>query len=193
MIGEQNYSVTIAPFEFSSFKELSIKEAKEYFEWYMSVKEARINNLNSYINKNNNILLDYSLKSLEMLWKWFVKNIKTEIMTEEECYKECDGKPEWIQEKIRKKKTKISITTWCICQDIAVYFAETMIKEHEELYWSYLIKPKNVVNVNEPVIMGFSNKLYFSPFHIVANLTRKAVQDEETSLVELYLKWTKML
>ena len=63
-MNNKKYPVTVAPFNFNNFKELSNVEAKEYFEWYMEVKQKRIYNLEEYINENKNkrILLDYSVE-----------------------------------------------------------------------------------------------------------------------------------
>lgn len=189
------YPVTIAPFESTAFKELSNTEAEEYFKCYMSVKYKRINNLEKYINENDNkkIVLDYSVQSLDNLWNWFKSQIELEDMTEADYQKICDGKPKWLQERIREEKTKVSIMTWCICQDIAVYFGEVMIKKHEALHWDYFVKPKNAINVKEPIVTGFMKGLYFSPFQILATLTKRAARNEESSLKEMYLKWEEFI
>ena len=195
MMNNKMYPVTIAPFKFDNFKGLSNAEAKEYFEWYMEVKTKRIDNLQKYIREKTNtkILLDYSVESLDAIWNWYKKEIEIEDMSEEDYRKACEGKPEWLQERLREEKTKVSIITWCICQDIAVYFGEVMTKRHEELYWDYFTKPKNAINVKEPIVTGFIKGLYFSPFQILATLTRRAVRNEESSLKEMYLKWEKMI
>ena len=194
-MNNKKYPVTVAPFNFNNFKELSNAEAKEYFEWYMEVKQKRIYNLEEYINENKNkrILLDYSVESLEKLWNWYKKEIEIEDMTEEDYRKLCEGRPEWLQERIREENTKVSIITWCICQDIAVYFGEVMIKKHETLHWDYFVKPKNAINVKEPIVTGFIKGLYFSPFQILVTLTKRATRNEESSLKEMYWKWEKMI
>ena len=195
MRNDKRYPVTIAPFHFDNFKELSNAEAREYFNWYMEVKINRIQNLQNYINENEKlkIQLDYSVQSLENVWDWYKKEIETEDMTEEDYQKLCKGRPEWLQERIREEKTKVSILTWCICQDIAVYFGEVMIKKHEALHWDYFTKPKNAINIKEPIITGFRKGLYFSPFQILVTLTKRAVRKEESSLEGMYLKWEKMI
>ena len=195
LMDNKKYPVTIAPFNFNNFKELSYIEAKEYFKWYMEVKLKRISNLQKYIKENENtkIRLDYSVDSLDAVWEWYKKEIEIEDMSEDDYCRVCEGKPEWLQERIREEKNKISIITGCICQDIAVYFGEIMVKEHEVLHWDFFMKPKNAINVKEPVVTGFKKGLYFSPFQILVTLTRRAVRNEESNLKEMYLRWEKMI
>ena len=59
----------IPPFKHGEFIDMRKKEVQQYFDWYISQVNYRINVLNEQIEKEGlEIVLDYSADSLIPLW-----------------------------------------------------------------------------------------------------------------------------
>ena len=90
------------PFEFISPRERNKKQTKQYFDWFLTQIDTRIEILQNYIDKTSTKknVLDKSPESLIDLWEWFEDKIVEEKMTDEEIEKMLEGK------KIRKRNDK---------------------------------------------------------------------------------------
>lgn len=102
---------------------------------------------------------------------------------------EFEERPEWMHKEI--PKTKISIETWKFGMDIAIYFAEVIIKNSSgKVDWGYFTKPKNRNSVNQPVLLGFRADMDLNPRLIVTNCTRRSSRElQSTRLYEMYKTW----
>lgn len=186
------YELMIPPYVDEEFRDFSKKQAKEYFQWYLGQIEHRIEVLSKWLEyEGEEIELDYSPESLIPLWKWYEKHITLEYKTEEELERERAQYPEWMRDYI--SPTEISIETLKFAADIAIYFAETMIKNNQgKVYWGYYTKPKNRASVNEPVVLGFKADVELDPRLIVVNCTsRSSRESQPTRLYEMYHIWLK--
>ena len=96
------YSLMETPFEFISPRERNKKQTKQYFDWFLTQIDTRIEILQNYIDKTSTKknVLDKSPESLIDLWEWFEDKIVEEKMTDEEIEKMLEGK------KIRKRNDK---------------------------------------------------------------------------------------
>lgn len=189
-----NYEYMISPFEFFVFDEFTKQEAKEYFEWYVNQTDDRIDYLKNYILKEeDDITFDYSPESLIPIWSWYEKKIMLEEKDSEELEKERKETPTDLHEFI--KTERLSYETIGICVDIAAYFAETIIKNNpEKLKWGYFTKPKNKMDVNRPVVLGFSNNNHLNPITVVYNCTWHSVELlNNKRLYDMYYTWMRHL
>ena len=184
------YELMIPPFKHDGFNTFTKAEAKEYFEWYINQKEHRVKLLQNYLIKNNVMAeLDYSPESLVPLWAWYEENIVVEKKSELEIKKENEKHPEWMEPFL--SENKISIETLKYAMDIAIYFAEVLIKHSDgKLYWGYVTKPKKFASVNRPVVIGFKAKRMLDPRRVVYNCTWKSVENRDCNkLHEMYNIW----
>lgn len=184
----------VPPFDFKEFDKFNKKQAEVYFQWYLSQIVHRIEVLNKYIkNDGFNIKFDYSVESLIPIWEWYQKKIIVECKTEEELEKEKKKYPKWMESEI--SKTKISLETWKFGMDIAVYFAEVVIKNSSgKIYWGYFTKPKNRMSVNRPVLLGFKADIEMDPRIVVENCTRKSIRHLQKSILyETYNAWQEFI
>lgn len=177
------------PFEVKPFGKMSAKEAKKHFEWYVSEVPNRINlliDLFGATGGGEKKYLDLSPKSLIILWEWFLPNIKTTLKTKEEIDNELQNIPDWLKDEVRRNNKKLSVASTTLAMDIAIYFAETLIKHFEKnLKWGYITKPKSLEYVNSPVLVGFKSDMELNPRTVVYNLTLDAI-DGNTSKEALY-------
>lgn len=71
------YSLVETPFEFIPPRERNKKQTKQYFDWFLTQIDTRIEILQNYIDKTSTkkIVLDKSPESLIDLWEWFEDKI----------------------------------------------------------------------------------------------------------------------
>ena len=168
------------PYDFYGFDEMTNKQAKQYFEWYMSVMEERIAYLEHYVNNDGTtIKLDYSRDSLMVLWKWFETKIYLEDKPIEEYERELAETPECFREYVSKEE--LSTETRKIMSDVAVYYGETFRRCFPiNCHWDYVRSGKHNISYHRPVLLGFSAAgEEFDPWLIVSNLAWKSLREGE--------------
>ena len=183
----------IPPFEHMDFVEMRPLEAKKYFEWYVGEITNRIAVLSETFKNENNLNLDYSIDSLIDLWEWYETKITYRSLGEAEYKELLDKYPAWMYEYI--SKTDLSYETLAYGMDIAIYFAEVIIRNNtDRVRWGYFTKPKNRASVNEPVLLGFKYDKDLNPRLIIINCARKSERDRSTMrLYDMYNVWMKYL
>lgn len=203
-----SYSLMIAPFDFANhnriaarqffdnyaFFELTAKQAREYFNWYMEQIPYRLAQLWKYIKQEHPETepFDYSPESLCPLWEWYRTKIKQVPTSKEEIEYQVAQYPKWIENEVRKEVlSKYTDETLSLALDISIYLGETVLKNYSNLYWGYRTKPKNEFSANRPVILKLAGKRpYFNPSRIVFVLMVKFGKgDNENSLYDLYRYW----
>ena len=146
------------------FPELSEEEAMEHLKWFVSHIDERADYIKRIIAAGLGVqesYLDYSLESLKIVWKWFLRVAET-------------TKPKW-KNRIRFGKKKaydederdFSVRTLYIIRDIGMYVAKVFLHNYPKLEWTVKTKPKNYISVNEPLLIGFvdDNPMYPKPFY----------------------------
>lgn len=187
------YQLMESPLKGKDFVDFTKKEAKIYFEWYLSEFDNRMEQLDRYIKATSNkvVQLDYTVESLIPLWDWFEDNIFSNPRTEEEVAEEMTGKPEWMRPWIAESQ-KIELITWAIAMDIAIYFGEVFRKNNSGIKWGHVTKPKSHVSYNRPVLYGFVGNVAFDTRLIVKTCTRKStIERDSERLFNLYYKWIR--
>lgn len=190
------YLLMSPPFEIKDFDKMSKSEAKEHFNWYTKEIPNRVKLLNRAIEITDldlQVNLDYKKESLVALWKWYLNNVEVVEKTNEEIDVEIISANKMTKQFVRKGKIA---TGWlAVAMDISIYFAECLIKEHQELTWGVVTRPKSLAYVNKPVVVGFSNGMELDATNILFVQTRKilkGVQDEQ-ALQKLFENWEKQL
>lgn len=182
------------PFEIKPFEKMTKKEAQLHFNWYLSDIPKRIELIKSaYLETTgeNSDDLDLSPQSLVKLWTWFIPRIETVIKSEDEIEAELKDLPEWMRDEITEDKKTLSVGTLCLAMDIAIYFGETFIKNFNNLDWGFVTKPKSLVYVNSPVIIGFSSGIDLDPRNLIYILTLKVIDGNKNKkeLLNLFNIW----
>lgn len=173
------------------FEEYSKEQAEEYFQWFITQIEHRIQVLDLYIKKEGEeIEFDYTPASLIPLWRWYEKHIVEEKVPLVEYIQEIRSQPKWMREWIPRRRISLR-KTMIFGSDIAIYFAEVVRKNSNgKIYWGYFTRPKNMEGANQPVLMGFKSKKTMEPYGIIHVCTMdSAEQKKETRLFDLYNVW----
>ncbi|MGE7667141.1 hypothetical protein ACQKMN_15650 [Ureibacillus composti] len=189
------YPLMDPPFEIKSFEKMTKKEAQIHFDWYVREVPKRVELIKkAYLETSGGKLedLDLSSNSLVHIWKWFIPRIVTITKSDEEIEDELKNAPEWLKEKVIENKKKLTVGSLSLAMDLAIYFAEVFIHNFDKLYWGFVTKPKSLIYVYSPVIMGFSTGIELDPRNIVYNLTLKIINDKranEEDLFNIFKAW----
>ena len=176
------------------FEEFTPKMAKEYFEWYINEREHRLTILKKYLSEiHEDITLDFSPESLIPLWSWYETQIVEEDKDPYELQAEKEQYPEWVRDHISDKK--ISMETLKFTWDVAIYFAEVMVRNNKEkISWGYITRSKRHIHVNRPVLKGFTANLLLDPRHVVYICTLKSAKEKDPNrLYDLYYVWLEYI
>lgn len=189
-----SYELLKLPFEFESFDKLNKKQTQEFFDWYVGEIDNRISLLIHAMSEDGvNDVLDYSIESLIPLWRWFETKISFRKRSKIEVLREIIIFPEWMKEYISKED--LSFETMAYVSDIAMYFAEVMIRNTDgKVQWGYFTKPKNRMSVNEPVLLGFKDGVELNSRRIVNNCARCSSREKQPErLFNIYNVWMEYL
>ena len=159
---ECNYREMQVPFTLVPFEEMNRKQAMQYLNWYVQVMDERIAYLANHVHETGgDVIFDYSPESLDPLWEWFMPRVKLVPMSEEKRKEEMRGIKPWMVEDMPELGLEISSYTWRVMYDITAYCGQVIVKNIPELHWGCLSKPKSLVGVNEPRLLGFPHKMSY--------------------------------
>lgn len=184
------YNIMMPPFEHVDFVDMKKKEAQQYFEWYTSQVQNRINYLKKLLEEDGIVdILDYSPASLISLWEWYENIIKIVPKDADEYQKEISEYPKWMESEILT--TKVSYETLKYSLDVSMYFAEVVIRNSGgKIKWGYFTSPKKRMSVNEPTLLGFKANMDLNPRLIILNCTRRSSREKlNTRLYDVFITW----
>lgn len=163
------------------FSKMNKKQAQKYFDWYMSQIPKRISIIEEYFKFNEDIKLDYTVKSLVPLWKAFEENIK--IRPKEEQLE---------LEKMFPEGTYATFTskTLGLARDISMYFGEVFRLNNNGIYWGHFNKPSKRDGLNKPTLLGLKLNLDLEPFSIICIGCWKSLDKKNPDfLLEVFNTW----
>lgn len=161
-----NYPWVAPPFEMKSFEEMNKKEAKQFFDWYISQIPSRIEVLKELTE--HKIPLDYSKESLVPLFSWYLSKITIYELSNEEIEAELEDLrqyPDFVyedeKERLLANPVELKKEDYALAMDIAIYYAETIIKNYPQVKWTFFTKPKSYAYLNEPILTSEDDKIFY--------------------------------
>ena len=175
-------------FDERKFEKLTKVQAKEYFQWYMKQIDAQLEELEKLLF-GTEIILDYSVESLIPVWEWLEKQIRMVPRKEEDIRAEIARRPAWMESYVGREE--FSLPTLKYAMKVSIYFAEVVVRNMGgKIYWGYFDKPKNRMDVNEPVLLGFRKDMNLNPRRIVEVCMRKSMREKKKDrLYSTYYVW----
>ena len=184
----KNYDPLVIPLN-KPIEELTLKETREYFEWYLSHIDERSDYLREKVSQGLNISvdqLDFSFESLKLIWKWFLEVAELE-KTSFDFFK-------------KNQQKDFSVFTHYVIRDIAMYVGKLFTMNSPIIKWTFITKPKSYVYVNEPILIGFidDDPDYPKPFHpdlnplALVHICALSIMDNEQMENDLFddcLRW----
>ena len=157
---ECDYREMQLPFETVPFAKMNRKQAVQYLNWYIEVVDERIAYLANHVHETGgDVVFDYTPESLKPLWEWFMPRVEVIPMTSDEIQKKMVGIEPWMKDCIPENMDKMSTYTWRVMYDITAYCGQVIIKNIPGIHWGCLSKPKSLLGVNEPRLLGFPHKM----------------------------------
>ena len=95
--------------------------------------------------------MDYPLMTPPFNMKPFIdlnkKEAKLEDLRQYPDFAFEDAKEQLLANPVELKKED-----YALAMDIAIYYAETLIKNYPQVHWTYLTKSKSHIHLNEPIL-----------------------------------------
>jgi hypothetical protein len=149
------YDILVPPIEVDDFSKLKKKEAQIIFNWFFSEIPERLEYLHQlYKAGGGKGDLDYTPDSLISLWEWFLRQIDGLSKHPDEV-KQLYGSSDNLFLKDFAGHEKLETLVMSICTDIAIYVGEVFVRNHEQVKWGFVTKPKVMDYANKPALTGF--------------------------------------
>jgi hypothetical protein len=175
--------VKIPVFAEKDIYSFSKAEAKEYYKWFVGIKNHRLQILEATVQEiYPNWKLDYERNSLIILYEWFGKRVSYRNMTDKEKIqvKEQISKTPLFVDVIDIPETTFSDETVSICFDIGIYFGETLINNIPGAEWIQKINSANFIDYAQPLIATKISKVPVNPRRSMEGIARR-ILDSDTS------------
>ncbi|MEK6474614.1 hypothetical protein ACVHXO_11610 [Bacillus safensis] len=188
----EEYPWEAPPFEMKAFDDMSKKEAKQFFDWYVSQIPERIKVLEK-VTKGY-VTLDFTKESLIDLFSWFLDFVTIRELTEEEIgslLEEFRQYPDHVYQDEKKtllaNPVDLEQIDYAVAMDIAIYYGETIIKNYPQVKWTYFTKPKSYVYLNEPILSYEETEFPYerNPRSLMRILAHR-IKDKEATEMSLY-------
>lgn len=187
--------VSIPSFANKSFYDFTHEESKRYFNWFLKIRNERIDILES----NVQLLYpkwkaDYSRSSLNELYDWLGKQVEYRLMTDDEkmmIKDQISSTPLFI-DVIPIPNVTFTDETVSICFDTGIYFGETLIKNIPDLMWIQKLNSKKFIDYAQPLISRKKSKVPVNPRRVAENIASSFLDREQNEITfeELFDKWT---
>ena len=176
-----NYEILKPPFEIKDFSEMGKRDARKYFDWYISQIPIHMTSLEKRLIEDGVIgKLVYSEDLLVPIWAWYEKKISYRPLSEDEMAK----KPLLMPNKVITEETIMYL------QEIAMFLGEVFVNSFPDIEWGFYHGGRTVDSVNEPVLLGFRGGERMNPRRIVNVTTLRTSRENDASgLWEIYKIW----
>lgn len=182
-----------AAMDFFSFTKA---EATMYFEWFLKIKPERLGVLAGHVTSDfPDWRLDYSVESLEILYKWFKSKVEYRPVNKNEIdafQKQIEETPIFVG-LIPLPKRTFTDQTVSICFDIGLYLGDLLIYNIPGMKWSQSLRNKNFIYYAQPLVAK-QGRVEINPRAAVEGMAMRILDRdvEEVTFVEQYLIWKGM-
>jgi hypothetical protein len=186
------YSIIQPPFTVN-LRDMSKKELKEYFDWFMRTIPERVAVLAKAVQQTpgfENWQPDCTPVSLDVLGNWYAASVETRKRSPEEL------------EKIKSKLAfpmdvpdyELTGKTLSLAMDVGMYLSQVFLKNHPSLGWEQDLSTKKSVHYGQPVLTSFEFGP-FGPVHMMVTMAHGFAGGKKTgkTLRDIYDIWSKKI
>lgn len=165
------------------------KDVKEYFEWFIKIKDERLKLFKKEVFGTEDIEL--TVDNLEIASLFFRDNIAFRKLSEEEIKMGQDKLPEQLKAIHKMPEFELIEPTYSIMFDIGIYFSELLRKEIPGLEWDKSDKRKNDIDYGKPILRKDGVFITFFPQNImhIAAIQMYKKTFSEGRMSKLYQTW----
>lgn len=133
-----------------NIEQMSKRELRAYFEWFLENRRSRVSELESLITANGDFrwVADFTPRSLASLGDWMCQ-----IEFEARVVRARDTPP--ALRKIVPTEFRLAARTLSIAADVGIYLGEVMISQHEDVHWTQSLESKRDADYGAPILDGF--------------------------------------
>lgn len=162
-----SYAIIQPPFTLK-FREMSKKELRDYFHWFIESMPDRIRELTAAVQQTPGFeawQADKTPFSLDMLGEWLAGQVEERPRTLEEIQeiKSRSSFPIDISEK------ELTNKTFSLAMDVGMYVSQVFLKNHPSLRWDQVFGNKKYVDYGQPVLIVFA-PAPFNPVRMIVTL-----------------------
>ena len=183
------------PFE-RPFKEMSKKELRAYFEWFLSSISERMKELTAEVRRTvgyEHWEPDCSPTSLDTLGTWYASQVEQRPLTAEEMAEARAALPEKYSFLEAELPTAtLTYRSLSLAFDIGVYLSQVLLRNCDALSWQQVTSGKTYNDYGQPVLVGLERRRC-SPLLLSVVLAEGLAEGTKTaeSLCELYDIWSR--
>ena len=184
----------IPSFANKSFFEFTKVEAKEYLQWFLSIRDERASVLEVNVKKiYPEWRADYKKGSLVNLYEWFAMQVAYRPMTasERKEVEEQISKTPLFAGVIPIPEATFTDETVSISFDIGIYFGELLIRDIPLLKWTQKLNSTNYVYYAQPILSKSRSKVPVNPRSAIEGIARRILDKDtkEITFEMLYKNW----
>ena len=186
------YKIIQPPFTLK-FREMTRKELKEYYHWFMGILPERVDELARAVRKTSGFeswQADATPASLDLLGEWLAVQVETRPRTEAEI-QEIKGRSKFP---IDIPTVELTNRTFSLAMDTGMYISQVMLQNNPSLRWDQQFGNKRFIDYGQPVLVEFSTGP-FNPVHMMVTLAYgiKSKLRAGRGLRDVYEIWVKMV
>lgn len=184
------YEIVRLPFS-QPIEELSRKEARLFFYWFLEHRQERLQQLQNAIDSGRTFpfVLDFDPGKLDLLGVWLDRHTTTEPLSEElrEKYRGQIGQLNSPLSSLADKlvsQPHMSEETYSLSFDLGIYFGEMLLRLFPTSEWIFPRRSPSDVAYNYPALRAGSSKRYCSP-SLIARVIGSISAERRESYKEL--------
>ena len=148
------------PFATLKFREMSKRDLRNYYDWFLKQIPERIEILTMAVNSSSHGFQlwqpTYAPESLSTLGSWFSSQIQTRNKTLEEL------KSSLISyDKVETQNWIFTNHTLSIAMDVGMYLSQVFLRNHPQLKWDQLFGNKRFIDYGQPRTGWFRRRCSF--------------------------------
>jgi hypothetical protein len=186
------YDTLILPVDYNkSFLDFSGEEIQKYYQWFLSIKDARLAHLCSFLfSENKNCLNEKNLNVIET----FLLNCVSTVPKPKEQFKaETEKIPTHLKPYATPDSYLLDKRTISICYDIGIFLGDLIISLDNKIKWELEIDDE-YADYGQPILAKKNIKLKLNPFRIVKNIAATIYEDRysENELINVFNTWKRL-
>lgn len=185
------YETLIIPVDYDKrFLDLSNEEIKSYYNWFLSIKEQRLNHLCHFLfNDQQDCLNEKNLKVVEM---FLLNSVSTHPKPIDVYNEQLKKIPLRFKPFAKPDEYELDTQTISICYDIGIFMGELIINLDSKIFWK-LEDDSNFRDYGQPVLAKKKSKFGINPFIVAKNAAGKIYDGtyKDEQLISFFNAWKK--
>ena len=175
----KEYKIFTIPINYEdSWDEFSKESINEHFNWFLSIKDIRLNLFCDFVFMDCPQCLDQA--NIGYIEHLFCNLVSVSFKTKEQLKIEIDKIALHLRPYAKPTKYKFDERTISLCYDIAIFLGELIISLDSKIKWQ-METDKRLADYGRPVLIKKGVKLRLNPFTVTRIIASKIYDKEYKS------------